>query len=59
MLQFFSASVRTIYFAFPFENIGVYTVDPACVEHVLKTQFAKYPKVILRPPAFSKPGAIS
>ena len=49
LLEFFSASVRTMYLTFPFNNIGIYTVDPACVEHVLKTQFAKYPKVI-RPP---------
>ena len=50
MLEFFSASVRTIHLAFPLGDAAVYTVDPACVEYVLKTQFAKYPKVFIRPP---------
>lgn len=57
MLEFFSASVRTIHLAFPLGDAAVYTVDPACVEYVLKTQFAKYPKVFIRPPSFSKSGA--
>lgn len=45
LVEMFSSDVRSVQvtFAFPLA-VGVYTVDPANVEHVLKTNFANYPK---------------
>lgn len=44
-LEMFSNEARSLQVAFAFPVVGgVYTVDPANVEHILKTNFANYPK---------------
>lgn len=39
------SNAKTMYVQLPFFLTSVYTVDPACVEQLLKTRFENYPKV--------------
>ncbi|KAG0628335.1 hypothetical protein M758_1G019000 [Ceratodon purpureus] len=40
----YSDTTKTFYLYFAYPQIGVYTVDPANVEYILKTNFSNYPK---------------
>lgn len=43
--SFFSPDARSVQVAFAYPHPGgIYTVDPANVEHILKTHFSNYPK---------------
>uniref|UniRef100_A0A7I4AJ94 Cytochrome P450 n=1 Tax=Physcomitrium patens TaxID=3218 RepID=A0A7I4AJ94_PHYPA len=44
VLEQFSDDRRTIYVQFGYPDVAVFTVDPANVEHLLKTNFSNYPK---------------
>lgn len=44
-LEQFSDTTKTFYLPFGYPHVGVYTVDPANVEYILKTNFSNYPKV--------------
>jgi hypothetical protein len=41
----YSDATKTFYLHFTYPLVGVYTVDPANVEYILKTNFSNYPKV--------------